>query len=205
MLKKLSLTLLFVSVLILTGCNEKPMTDTEIVYQIKDELSFDGSEIIEDVIIPTTENEDVTLEWTSSRPEVLAIDGTITRPEAITGDLNVSLSVVITLNDAMAIKTFEFTVLAEAVNTELNTDYTDTTTMSFAYEDSDFLPDGIGEVSLVACVDGDTAVFMENGTTFNVRFLGINTPESTYKFEPWGKPASVFTCAKLTNATTIVL
>jgi micrococcal nuclease len=77
--------------------------------------------------------------------------------------------------------------------------------MDFTYEDKNFVADGYGEVELVRCVDGDTAVFSEGSGSFTVRFLGINTPESTYKFEPWGKAASTFTCNKLTNATTIVL
>ena len=209
MLKKFSLTLLLVLAFTLTGCKVTPpedeMTDTEIVYQIKDELSFDGSEITENVVIPTTENEDVTLEWTSSRPDVLGIDGTVIRPDATTGDLQVSLTVIITLNEAMATKIFEFTVLATEADTTLDTRYTDALTMDFQYEGMDFIPDGVGEVDLDRCVDGDTAIFREGSQTFTVRFLGINTPESTYKFEPWGKPASEFTCDKLTNATTIVL
>jgi micrococcal nuclease len=95
--------------------------------------------------------------------------------------------------------------LEAEVNTELDTRYTDDLTMDFTYESSNFIADGVGEVELVSCVDGDTAVFKEGSNTFSVRFLGINTPESTYKFEPWGKPASEFTCDKLENATTIVL
>jgi micrococcal nuclease len=209
MLKKLSLTLLLVLAMALTACDDTPpideMTDTEIVYKIKDELSFDSSDITENVIIPTSENEDATLEWSSSRPGVLSAEGVVIRPDATTGDLAVSLTVVITLNEAVATKIFEFVVLAEEANTELDTRYTDETTINFSYENSDFIADGVGEVDLVSCVDGDTAVFKEGSTTFNVRFLGINTPESTYKFEPWGKPASTFTCNKLENATTIVL
>lgn len=87
----------------------------------------------------------------------------------------------------------------------LNTDGTDALALDFSYEDSDFIADGVGEVSLVSCVDGDTAFFTEGNGSFSVRFLGIDTPESTASFEPWGKAASVFTCEKLTNATTIVL
>lgn len=209
MLKKFSLTITLVFVVLLSACGTNTTTvektDTEIVYEVKEELSFDNYEISENVIFPSSENEDVTLSWTSSRPEYLDTDGTITRPTAVVGDVNVSISVTITLNDAMAVKNFEFTVLAEEVDRELNTNYTDNLSMDFTYEDKDFIPDGIGEVSLVSCVDGDTAVFTEGTGNFSVRFLGINTPESTYKFEPWGKPASDFTCEKLESATTIVL
>ena len=88
---------------------------------------------------------------------------------------------------------------------ELNTDMTDALALDFSYEELDFIADSVGEVSLVSCIDGDTAVFTEGGENITVRFLGIDTPESTAKFEPWGKAASTFTCEKLTNATTIVL
>ena len=201
MLKKISLTLVFALSLLLIGCTQE--SDTDIIFQIKSELEFDSLEVMDDITIPTSENDDVTLVWTSSRPEFLDIDGTVNRPEAGAGNTTVSLTVVITLNDALTTKNFEFTVLEE--ESVFDTRFTDGLTMDFSYENTDFVADGIGEVELVSCVDGDTAIFTEGSNTFSVRFLGINTPESTYKFEPWGKPASDFTCEKLENATTIVL
>ena len=61
--------------------------------------------------------------------------------------------------------------------------------------------DHIGYVSLKSCTDGDTANFAQddyldnygNPVTIKTRFLGVNTPESTAKVEPWGKKASLFT------------
>ena len=78
------------------------------------------------------------------------------------------------------------------------------------YEGKSFIDDGIGEVKLVRAVDGDTARFIDPysktmTSDFSVRFLGIDTPESTIQNEPWGKVASKFTAEKLNNATTIVL
>jgi micrococcal nuclease len=202
MLKKISLAIGLIFVLFLTGC-EQQKTDLEIVYEVKEELTFDNFEIEDDIIIPTSANEDVQITWTSSRPEYLDIEGNVTRPQAGFGDKTVSLTVVITLNDAVATQVFNFTVLQEVAI--FDTRYTDALAMDFTYENTDFIDDGIGEVSLVSCVDGDTAIFTEGDGHFSVRFLGINTPESTYKFEPWGKAASAFTCDKLENATTIVL
>ena len=37
----------------------------------------------------------------------------------------------------------------------------------------------------------------KNGFTFTARYLGINTPESTYKVEPWGFAASKYTKQQL--------
>ena len=74
------------------------------------------------------------------------------------------------------------------------------------YKGKSFLDDGIGEVTLDRAIDGDTAWFYDqNGTKIKVRFLGIDTPESTREKEAWGKAASTFTRNKLQNAHTIVL
>lgn len=61
------------------------------------------------------------------------------------------------------------------------------------------------EVTLAKCVDGDTAWFMIDGSKTKVRFLYIDTPESTNVIEPYGKEASVFVENKLTNAKIIEL
>lgn len=93
----------------------------------------------------------------------------------------------------------------EEIDTNLYTTYTDGLEMDFTYEGLDFIANGVGEVTLSRCTDGDTAQFTNGSTTFAVRFLGIDTPESTYRIDPWGKAASAYTCDKLTNAETIVL
>ncbi len=68
--------------------------------------------------------------------------------------------------------------------------------------------DHIGYVSLKSVTDGDTANFAQddyvdsygNFVSIKTRFLGINTPESTAKVEPWGKKASLFTKKQLEEA-----
>lgn len=80
-----------------------------------------------------------------------------------------------------------------------------------AYDQTNFLDNGIGEVRLFNAVDGDTAHFYQKETDgqaerlVKVRFFGIDTPESTGQIEPWGKKASKFTSDKLKEAKTIVL
>ena len=66
---------------------------------------------------------------------------------------------------------------------------------------------GIGEVKLVRPVDGDTARFRDPiaGVEFSLRYLGIDTPESTWQKDPWGKAASDYSKQRLNAATTIVL
>ena len=66
------------------------------------------------------------------------------------------------------------------------------------------------EVTVKQFIDGDTTHFhvptsvMPNGV-IKVRYLAINTPESTGKIEEWGKAAAAFTKEKLTSATSIIL
>lgn len=61
------------------------------------------------------------------------------------------------------------------------------------------------EVTLNKCVDGDTAWFNLNNEIIKVRFLAIDTPESTNKIEPYGKEASAYTCTMLKGANKIEL
>ncbi|MCK5761926.1 MAG: hypothetical protein KAH16_03400, partial [Candidatus Izimaplasma sp.] len=185
MLKKISIVLMtFTLIFTLAGCNgdEEPMSDSDILYEIKGLLEIDLTDITEDITIPTVDNEDVSVTWTSSKPEYLDIEGTVTRPQYSEGNQTVSLTVVLELNDALVTKSFNFTILAleKPANIELNTDFTDALVMNFTYEDSNFIADGVGEVTLSRCIDGDTAIFTEGNTSFTVRFLGIDTPESTY-------------------------
>lgn len=61
------------------------------------------------------------------------------------------------------------------------------------------------EVTLERVVDGDTAWFLVDGKSTKVRFLYIDTPESTKEIEPYGKEASEYTKQQLTDAMTIEL
>lgn len=209
MFKKFSMVMLvLIAALTLSACDPKEeKSDSDVIREIRDSITFTETELTEDITIPEIGNTDVVITWVSSNADYLGNDGTVTRPEYYQNDERISLTLSITLNEAVVIKVFEFTILAtdRPENIELNTNETDALTLDFAYETSDFVANGVGEVSLVACVDGDTAVFSEGGENITVRFLGIDTPESTAKFDPWGKAASSFTCEKLTNATTIVL
>ena len=66
------------------------------------------------------------------------------------------------------------------------------------------------KVTVKTYVDGDTThfdvpeSFLETGV-LKARYLGINTPESTGKIEPYGKTASNFTKSKLMSATSIYI
>lgn len=71
----------------------------------------------------------------------------------------------------------------------------------------DFDKTGRGLVTVEQYIDGDTVHFWNYSRTvlIKARFVAIDTPESTGKVEPWGKPASKYTKAKLEKAAEIAL
>lgn len=65
-------------------------------------------------------------------------------------------------------------------------------------------------VTLKLHIDGDTTHFycdnsIDSSGILKIRYLGIDTPESTGKIEPWGQAASNYTKSKLTSATSIIV
>lgn len=91
----------------------------------------------------------------------------------------------------------------------LDTRYTDELKLQTSFVGKEFIKDGIGEVKLNRAIDGDTIHVRPNDqvdyTNVSIRFLAINTPESTGRVEPWGHAASKFVADILDNAVSIVL
>lgn len=69
----------------------------------------------------------------------------------------------------------------------------------------------ISQVKYFRNVDGDTTRFVElndslsYSNSFSLRYLGIDTPESTRDHEPWGKAASYYTEGRISKAKYVVL
>ena len=66
------------------------------------------------------------------------------------------------------------------------------------------------EVTVKSYIDGDTTHFnvpaeVSADGILKARYMGVNTPESTGKIEPWGKKASTFTKEKLLSAESIIV
>lgn len=76
------------------------------------------------------------------------------------------------------------------------------------YEGKNFAEDGIEQVTLRTCIDGDTAHFdptvsgeqIGSLSYIKSRFYGIDTPESTGKVQPYGSGASDYTKSVLKEA-----
>jgi len=65
---------------------------------------------------------------------------------------------------------------------------------------------GFSAATVERVVDGDTAIFvLEGGTSERVRFIGVDTPESTNKHEPYGEEASAYTKRVLTPGRSVLL
>ena len=113
---------------------------------------------------------------------------------------SVSSNVVSTNSTSSVISTSSSNISTERI------DYVAQTKIkSEGWKDKTFLADGVGVVTLARPVDGDTAHFYDGTKIVEIRFNGVNTPESTGKVEPWGKAASDFTKGQLLNAKTIVI
>lgn len=87
----------------------------------------------------------------------------------------------------------------------LDTTLTDKLKLEANLGGKNFITDGVGIVTLNRCVDGDTITVYVNRTSITIRFLGIDTPESTGSIEAWGKEASAYVKNRLQNAESIVL
>ncbi|MFH5881945.1 thermonuclease family protein [Liberiplasma polymorphum] len=98
-----------------------------------------------------------------------------------------------------------FTLAACKGEPDTQTPLTDNLSIDFNYEGKSYLEDGYGVATLVSCEDGDTAEFLIDDVQIRVRFLGVDTPEASYKYEPWGYQATLFACGKLAEAEEIVL
>ena len=88
-----------------------------------------------------------------------------------------------------------------------DTNHTDSLRLSTAYAGLSFIDDGIGEVEVTTFTDADTTNFRDlvSGERFTVRYLGIDAPEATSKYDPWGIKAATFVRETLSGAEKIIL
>ncbi|MFH0766768.1 MAG: thermonuclease family protein [Bacillota bacterium] len=88
-----------------------------------------------------------------------------------------------------------------------DTNHTDDLRLTASYAGLSFINDGIGEVEVTTFTDGDTTNFRDivSGARFAVRYLGIDAPEATSKYDPWGIKAANFVREQLSGADKIIL
>ena len=108
---------------------------------------------------------------------------------------------------------YEGGTLGPGTNVDISgsrTKYTDSLKLAYLPSaSSSFDADGMSFATVDKYVDGDTTYFYANLSTgkdsISIRYMGLDTPESTYKVEPWGIAAAKFTKDKLSNAESIIL
>lgn len=112
---------------------------------------------------------------------------------------------LVTLTACLAVTACNKSKIAD--NTEHYDEITKTLKLSKSYEGKSLMTDGICKAKMAdETTDGDTTYFtLESGGGANVRYQGIDTPESTAGVERWGKAASKFTNERLKMATEIVI
>jgi hypothetical protein len=117
MIKKfLTLGLAILGIFTLTACTgDEGYTDEELLTMIQeamDELDLLDT-ISTDLTLPNSGLNGVTITWESSDPDIIATDGTVTRPTKTERNKTVRLTATLTLEGQSLIKTFDITVLAE--------------------------------------------------------------------------------------------
>lgn len=73
------------------------------------------------------------------------------------------------------------------------------------YEGKSFIYDGIEEVKLFRIIDADSSFFQTSSGNLDIRYYGINAPETTKKIQPLGKEARKYAIERLKNAFSIVI
>ncbi|MCR5786676.1 MAG: thermonuclease family protein [Acholeplasmatales bacterium] len=96
--------------------------------------------------------------------------------------------------------------LASCSKGKEDSDITGSLKLTRSISDKTFSENGIEGAKLGHTTDGDTSTFILNsGKSITVRYLGIDTAESTAGYEKWGKAASVWNASILKKATSIVI
>lgn len=115
MKKYLSLMLTLVFALVLAACG--PKTD-KLLEEAKEDLTLvfksgdSADSVTQNITLRTKGKHETTITWKSSDPDIIANDGTVTRPSWDEGDKEVTLTATITLKDKSVTKEFKVTVKA---------------------------------------------------------------------------------------------
>ena len=100
--------------------DEFAIPDADKVARDKEWLDLgDVSAVIDNLTLPTKGAAGSDISWASNNENVIATDGTVTRPEAGSGDATVTLTATITAGDESDTKTFEVTVKQQLTAQEI--------------------------------------------------------------------------------------
>ena len=137
-------------------------------------------------------------------------DGTVLKTEEVVSGAAATAPANPTYNDLEFIKwDTDFSAVTSDITVKavfFGVTETNSLKVDFNYEGKNFEKDGVGEVRLNRVVDGDTiSVYSGSYQAITIRFLGIDTPESTGAIQPWGKASSAYAKEVLYAAHSILL
>ena len=115
MKKVLLALLLFAGVFTLAACNTEPETNEDLVLveEARDALLLSGLDrVTADLTLPTAGRNGTTVTWSSSDTDVIANDGSVTRPAEGEDNATVTLTATVSLNEESATRSFEALVVA---------------------------------------------------------------------------------------------
>ncbi|MDQ0256054.1 arabinan endo-1,5-alpha-L-arabinosidase [Evansella vedderi] len=94
------------------GSKLENKTNEEIVEAVYKELNFDET-IISNLSLPTKATRNTKITWETSNSDIISETGVVNRPEAVTGDQEVTLTATITKDEVTKSKSFTIVVLAQ--------------------------------------------------------------------------------------------
>lgn len=183
--------LLLIFAFVLVACGGSKPVDPENPDDQPDELPQSYTVVFEDYDGTVLKTEEVLAGQAATAPEEPTREGYY----FVNWDINFDV-----VNEDLVVK-------AIYDSKDLDTRYTDSLKMDFDFSGKEFIKDGIGEVRVNRVVDGDTMSVYTEGETkaITIRFLGVDTPESTGSVEAWGKASSAYAKEVLYAAHSVVL
>jgi hypothetical protein len=153
------------------------MTDAEAVAADKNNLNiiFSGADsdasVTQNVVLPVSGSSGTTISWASSNTDVIAVDGSVTRPSFTVGDTSVTLTATISHGSVNDTKVFNLLVI-KAAQTDAEFVATDKAALLITFNGSDSTNFVTQDITLTAYgangttiswVSGNTTVLANNG------------------------------------------
>lgn len=161
MKKILTILLMSISIIALTGCKDPVIEETPIIEQVKTNLVLD--EELTEITLPT-EIDGVTISWQSSKPGLITSEGVITKPNV---DTSTSLTAIFSYDSRTLTKIFEVVILG-AVSVDYN--LVEVAADNLTFDEYNLIED----VTLPSTIDGISITWQTSNAT-NITSSGAVT------------------------------
>jgi arabinan endo-1,5-alpha-L-arabinosidase len=181
--------------IVIWGSHVEASSDEELVQAIKQELSTSfPSTVISNLALPTVATRGAQITWESSNPEVVSVEGVVTRPSSDAEDAVVNLTATIELGEATETLTVTVTVLKkEAGGLAAFYDFNDglkdrSGKKADATVTGDRLNNTSGQITFAEGIAGQAAKFDGNS---GLRLANGLITGDTYTVSLWLKPEQI--------------